>query len=124
MEFPKPECNNCGYVNDKGQCNRNDGKCRHLYKPSFIEHVFTPVKYHRQHDAMEYERFINQTDGNESVANGKLILSSNELWEIFHTHSDRATSLAKWCDTNVISNPNNHYSLNPQKLEYDEDENN
>ncbi|CAH9012347.1 hypothetical protein VPH1254_0042 [Vibrio phage 1254] len=123
MEFPKPECNNCGHVNDLGQCSRNDGKCRHVYKPSFVSHVFKPVKYHRQHEAMEYERVINQTDGDESVANGKLILSSNELWEVFHTQSDRATSLAKWCEKNVIDKPENYYATNPQTLEYNEDEN-
>lgn len=124
MEFPKPDCSNCGHANDQDQCVRTDGECRHIYKPIVIEHVFTPVKYHRKKEAMEYERVINRDggSGSESVANGKLILSSNQLWEVFHTQSDRAISLSKWCLTNVVDDPDNIYKKQPQKLEYDEDD--
>ena len=121
MEFPKPDCTNCGHVNDIGQCSRKDGQCKHIYMPKVIEHVFTPVKFHRGKEAMEYDRVINRDGSEESVAKGKLILSSNELWEVFHTHSDRAKALAKWCEKNVISNPDNMYISNPQPFEMDEE---
>ena len=71
---------------------------------------------------MEYERFINRDASDEPVAKGKLILSSNELWEVFHTHSERAEALAKWCHENVINDPENVYIQQPQPFEMDEDE--
>ena len=98
MEFPKPDCTNCGHASDIGQCQRTDGQCKHIYTPRVIEHVAKPIRFHRSKEAMEYERFINRDASEESVAKGK------------------------WCHENVINDPENVYIQQPQPFEMDEDE--
>lgn len=49
----------------------------------------------RDLEAMEYERFVNSENDIKRI-NGKFTLTSNQIWEIFNTTSDRANEFAEW----------------------------
>lgn len=101
-EFPAPDCANCGHHQGNGMCGvgstaGDDGVCNnHLYRPDVISSVFTPVKFHRDKLAMEYEYIVNcaDLDVDLGLPLRKITLASRHIHALFHEDSDRTRALA------------------------------
>jgi len=93
-------CRNCGFHKkslahgEKCEKGFGDKPCsNHVYNPFIFDGDFIPVKFHEQHDAMEFDCFINgphKAKGAIKIKD-KPVLTSKELYDLHLDGGDEET---------------------------------
>lgn len=102
----EPSCRNCGFCRkhlvhgekcDKGF---NLKPCaNHVYNPFLLSEDFQILEFHPEHDAMEYDGFVNAPFKSKDKFGDKPVVNSKELYELHKGNKDQdlIDTILKFC---------------------------
>ena len=89
-ELAEPSCRNCGFGNKSA---KHGEKCdkgfdmtpcvNHVYNPYIFDGDFVPIQFHPEHDAMDYDGFVNAPPKSKDKFGDKPVLTSKEVFELY-----------------------------------------